>query len=87
MEGVDHVKTYKSFNKGEGDYFEKVGDLIPTGIGRQGVDQIFKAIKTLPAIGYNPKKNYQMNIRRVYTGSAGKHLIKAWMLGCILVVL
>ena len=72
MEGVDHVKTYKSFNKGEGDYFEKVGDLIPTGIGRQGVDQIFKAIKTLPAIGYNPKKNYQMNIRRVYTGSAGK---------------
>jgi hypothetical protein len=69
---VDHVQTFKSFNRGEGDYFEKVGDLIPTEIGRAGVDQIFKAIKTLPAIGYNPKKNYQMNIRRVHTGSAGE---------------
>jgi ribosomal protein L19E len=67
---VDHIKTFKTFNTD--DYFKTVGDLIPSGTGREGVEEIFKQIKTLPAIGYNPKKNYQMNIRRAHTGSAGK---------------
>lgn len=67
---VDHIKTFKTFN--EDDYFKTVGDLIPSGTGREGVEEIFKQIKTLPSIGYNPKKNYQMNIRRAHTGSAGR---------------
>ena len=67
---VDHIANFKTLNVN--DYFETVGGLVPTQVGREGVDQIFKQIKTLPAIGYNPKKNYQMNIRRVHTGSAGE---------------
>lgn len=67
---VDHIKTFKTFNVD--DYFKTVGDLVPSGTGKEGVEEIFKQIKTLPAIGYNPKKNYQMNIRRTHTGSAGK---------------
>ena len=67
---VDHIKTFKTFNVD--DYFKTVGDLVPSGTGREGVEEIFKQIKTLPAIGYNPNKNYQMNIRRAHTGSAGK---------------
>ena len=67
---VDHIKTFDNFN--EADYFETVGDLVPESIGREGVDEIFKQIKTLPAIGFNRNKNYQMNIRRVHTGSAGE---------------
>jgi hypothetical protein len=67
---VDHIKTFKTFNVD--DYFKTVGDLVPSGTGREGVEEIFKQIKTLPAIGYNPKKNYLMNIRRAHTGSAGK---------------
>ena len=69
IDQVDHVKTFKTFN--QDDYFKTVGDLIPSGTGKEGVEEIFKQIKTLPAIGYNPKKNYQMNIRRVQTGSSG----------------
>ena len=66
---VDHIKTFDNFN--ETDYFKTVGDLVPEQIGREGVDEIFKQIRTLPAIGFNPNRKYQMNIRRVYTGSAG----------------
>jgi len=69
IDQVDHIKTFKTFN--QDDYFKTVGDLIPSGTGKEGVEEIFKQIKTLPAIGYNPKKNYQMNIRRVQTGSSG----------------
>ena len=67
---VDHIKTFDNFN--ETDYFKTVGDLIPKQIGREGVDEIFKQIRTLPAIGFNPNRKYQMNIRRVATGSAGE---------------
>ena len=67
---VDHVKTFKNFNVD--DYFKTVGNLIPSSTGKEGVEEIFKQIKTLPAINFNPKKNYQMNIRRAHTGSAGK---------------
>ena len=70
IDKVDHIENFKTLNVN--DYFDTVGGLIPTQIGREGVDQIFKQIKTLPAIGYNPKKTYQMNIRRVHTGSAGE---------------
>jgi len=70
IDKVDHIANFKTLNVN--DYFETVGGLVPTQVGREGVDQIFKQIKTLPAIGYNPKKNYQMNIRRVHTGSAGE---------------
>ena len=65
---VDGIKSFKTLS--EGDYFETVGDLIPTQIGREGVDQIFKQIKNVQK--YNPKKNTQMDIRRVHTGSAGE---------------
>ena len=67
---VDHIKTFDNFNETE--YFETVGDLIPEEIGRDGVNEIFKQIRTLPAIGFNRNKNYQMNIRRVATQSAGQ---------------
>jgi hypothetical protein len=67
---IDHVKNFKTFNVN--DYFKTVGDVIPSGIGKQGVEEIFKSIKTFPAIGYDASKNYQMNIRRVHTGSAGE---------------
>jgi hypothetical protein len=67
---VDHIKTFDNFN--ETDYFKTVGDLVPEQIGREGVDEIFKQIRTLPAIGFNPNRKYQMNIRRVATGSAGE---------------
>jgi len=70
IDEVDHVKTFKSFNSK--DYFDTVEDLVPTGIGREGVEEIFNKIKTHPDIGMNPKKNYQMNIRKVHTGSAGE---------------
>jgi len=66
---IDHVANFKTLNVD--DYFKTVGDLIPTSVGKKGVDEIFKQIKTLPAIGYDAKKNYQMNIRRVQTGSSG----------------
>ena len=66
---IDHVANFKTLNVD--DYFKTVGDLIPTSVGKKGVDEIFKQIKTLPAIGYDPKKNYQMNVRRVQTGSSG----------------
>jgi len=66
---IDHVANFKTLNVD--DYFKTVGDLVPTSVGKKGVDEIFKQIKTLPAIGYDPKKNYQMNIRRVQTGSSG----------------
>ena len=66
---IDHVANFKTLNVD--DYFKTVGDLIPTSVGKKGVDEIFKQIKTLPGIGYDPKKNYQMNVRRVQTGSSG----------------
>ena len=66
---IDHVANFKTLNVDN--YFKTVGDLIPTSVGKKGVDEIFKQIKTLPAIGYDAKKNYQMNIRRVQTGSSG----------------
>ena len=67
---IDHVKNFKTFNVN--DYFKTVGDVIPSGIGKEGVQEIFKSIKKLPAIGYDASKNHQMNIRRVHTGSAGE---------------
>ena len=70
IDKVDHMKNFKTFNVN--DYYKTVEDLIPQGIGKEGVEEIFKQIKTLPSIGFNPNKNYQMNIRRVYTGSAGE---------------
>ena len=66
---VDHIKNFETFDVE--DYLNTVRYLIPQGIGKEGVEQIFKQIKTLPSIGYNPNKKYQMNIRRVHTHGAG----------------
>ena len=70
IDEIDHIKTFNNFSVD--DYFKTVGDLVPSGTGREGIEEIFKKIETLPSIGMNPKKNYQMNIRRVHTGSAGE---------------
>ena len=67
---VDHVENFKNFDVDN--YWKTVGDLVPEEIGKEGVEQIFKQIETLPSIGFNPNKNYQMNIRKVYTKGAGK---------------
>lgn len=40
---IDHVKNFKTFNVN--DYFKTVGDVIPSGIGKEGVQEIFKSIK------------------------------------------
>jgi hypothetical protein len=66
---VDHIKNFETFDVE--DYLNTVRYLIPQGIGEEGVEQIFKQIRTLPSIGFNPNKNYQMNIRRVHTQGAG----------------
>jgi len=66
---VDHIKNFETFDVNN--YYEIVKNLIPQGIGKEGVEQIFEQIRTLPSIGYNPNKKYQMNIRRVHTQGAG----------------
>ena len=65
---IDHVKTFDNFNVKN--YIDEVGDL--SGMPRADIEGIFKQIQTHPAIAMNPNKNYMMNIRRAYTGSAGK---------------
>ena len=66
---VDHVENFKNFDVDN--YWKTVEGLVPKEIGKEGVEQIFKQIRTLPSIGFNPNKNYQMNIRRVHTQGAG----------------
>ena len=65
IEGVDHVRTFEKFNVD--DYFDEVGDL--SGLDKEDISGMFEQIKRVQ--GMNPKKNYQMNIRRVSTQSAG----------------
>ena len=65
IEGVDHVKTFEKFNVDE--YFDTVGAL--SGLDKKDISGMFEQIKRVQ--GMNPKKNYQMNIRRVSTQSAG----------------
>jgi hypothetical protein len=65
IDEIDHIKTFNKFNVD--DYFDTVGDL--SGLPKEEIDDIFKQIGKTQSI--NPNKNYQMNIRRVYTQSAG----------------
>jgi len=65
IDKIDHIKTFKNFNVD--DYFDTVGDLA--GIDKKDITSMFKRIAEVQEM--NPKKTYQMNIRRVYTGSAG----------------
>lgn len=66
IEGVDHVRTFENFNVD--DYFKEMGDLA--GIGKEDIGGMFDQIKRVQ--GMDPKKTYQMNIRKVHTGSSGE---------------
>ena len=65
IEGVDNIKTFEKFNVDE--YFDEVGDL--SGLDKEDISGMFEQIKKVQ--GMDLSKPYQMNIRRVYTGSAG----------------
>jgi hypothetical protein len=67
IDNIDHIKTFPKFNVD--DYYTEVGKV--SGMPIEDINEIFKQIQTLPAIGMNPNKNYQMNIRRTHTGSSG----------------
>jgi len=65
IDEIDHIKTFSNFNVE--DYYKTVGDL--SGLPEEEIAGIFKQIEKTQNI--NPNKNYQMNIRRAYTQSAG----------------
>jgi hypothetical protein len=65
IEGVDNIKTFEKFNVDE--YFDEVGDV--SGLDKKDISGMFEQIKKVQ--GMDLSKPYQMNIRRVYTGSAG----------------
>ena len=65
IEGVDNIKTFEKFNVDE--YFDEVGDV--SGLAKKDISGMFEQIKKVQ--GMDLSKPYQMNIRRVYTGSAG----------------
>jgi hypothetical protein len=67
IDEIDHVKTFDKFNVD--DYYKTVGDLA--NVSRDDIGEIFKHIQSLPAIGMKGR-DYQMNVRRVHTGSAGE---------------
>jgi hypothetical protein len=66
IDEIDHIKTFSNFNVE--DYYKTVGDL--SGLPEEEIAGIFKQIEKTQNM--NPNKNYQMNIRRAYTQSAGK---------------
>lgn len=65
IEGVDNIKTFEKFNVDE--YFDEVGNV--SGLDKKDISGMFEQIKKVQ--GMDLSKPYQMNIRRVYTGSAG----------------
>jgi hypothetical protein len=65
IEGVDNIKTFEKFNVDE--YFDEVGNV--SGLDKKDISGMFEQIKKVQ--GMDLSKTYQMNIRRVYTGSAG----------------
>jgi hypothetical protein len=65
IDEIDHIKTFSNFNVK--DYYKTVGDL--SGLPEEEISGIFKQIEKVQKI--DPNKKYQMNIRRVYTQSAG----------------
>ena len=67
IDEIDHIKTFNKFNVD--DYFDTVGDLSWEDIGKADIQGIFKQISKVQKM--NPKKTYQMNIRRTHTHSAG----------------
>lgn len=66
IDEIDHIKTFSNFNVK--DYYKTVGDL--SGLPEEEISGIFKQIEKVQNI--DPNKKYLMNIRRVYTHSAGK---------------
>lgn len=66
IDKIDHIKTFSNFNVK--DYYKTVGAL--SGLPKEEISGIFKQIEKVQNI--DPNKKYLMNIRRVYTHSAGK---------------
>jgi len=76
-EGVDNVGFSPNFSAN--DYASVLGGIKKTGLDEAELNSVFNVIKTLPAIGYDSTKKYQLAVRRS-SAQAGGDLISPIML-------